>query len=168
MKKVILSFICAVALLSACEKVSLQDPTINPISVVTPADSTKVKSPVTTPPTTTPPVTTPPVTTPPTTTPPNSTPAVVIPPVVVTLSFSKDVIPVLNQCENCHSHGWTPSSVASTYYTNLVNKGYVNVATYSSSKIYSKLSNGHPGSGSISTANTNKIINWMKTGSLNN
>jgi hypothetical protein len=173
MKKVIISFICAVALLSACEKVSLKDPTLNPISVVTPADTTKVKPPATTPPTTTPPattppVTTPPVTTPPVTTPPVTTPPVTTPPVAVAISFSKDVIPVLNMCENCHSHGWSPSSVASTYYSNLVSKGYVIAATYTSSKIYSKLSSGHPGSGSISTVNTNKIIDWMKAGSLNN
>jgi len=183
MKKVILSFICAVALLSACEKVSLTNPTTNPISVVTPADTTKVKPPATTPPVTTPPattppattppvttppVTTPPATTPPVTTPPVTTPPVTTPPVATVLSFSKDVVPVLAMCENCHSHGWTPSSVASTYYANLVSKGYVNATAYTSSKIYTKLSSGHPGSGSISTVNTNKIINWMKAGSLNN
>ena len=182
MKKVILSLICAVALLSACEKVTLTDPTIKPVSVVIPTDSTKVippattppatTPPVTTPPTTTPPATTPPVTTPPATTPPATTPPVTTPPVTTpvatVLSFSKDVVPVLAMCENCHSHGWTPSSVASTYYANLVNKGYVKAAAYTSSKIYTKLSSGHPGSGSISTVNTNKIINWMKAGSLNN
>jgi methionine-rich copper-binding protein CopC len=84
------------------------------------------------------------------------------------LSFAADVIPVLNMCENCHRHGWSPSSTASTYYNNLVSRGYVKPTSYTSSTIYNKLQNGHPGSGSISTANTDKIINWMIQGSLNN
>ena len=84
------------------------------------------------------------------------------------LSFATDVIPVLNMCESCHSHGWSPSSTASTYYTNLVNRGYVKPASYTSSTIYQKLQSGHPGTGSISKANTDKIINWMIQGSLNN
>ena len=88
-------------------------------------------------------------------------------PVVAGLSFATDVMPVLAMCENCHTHGWTPSTVASTYYTNLVNSGYVNVASYTSSKIYSGINNGHFGTG-ISTANSAKIITWMQQGSKNN
>jgi methionine-rich copper-binding protein CopC len=84
------------------------------------------------------------------------------------LSFATDVIPVLNMCESCHSHGWSPSSNASTYYNNLVSRGYVKPTSYTSSTIYTKLQSGHPGTGSISKANTDKIINWMIQGSLNN
>jgi len=84
------------------------------------------------------------------------------------LSFATDVIPVLNMCESCHRHGWSSSSNASTYYNNLVSRGYVKPSSYTSSTIYSKLQNGHPGTGYISKANTDKIINWMIQGSLNN
>ena len=84
------------------------------------------------------------------------------------LSFATDVIPVLNMCQNCHNHGWTASSNASTYYTNLVNSSYVNPTSYTTSRIYTKLQSGHPGTGSISKANTDKIINWMIQGSKNN
>jgi len=84
------------------------------------------------------------------------------------LSFAGDVIPVLTMCNNCHTHGWTTSSNASTFYTNLVNKGYVNATTYTSAKIYTKINGGHPGSSKISKVNTDKIINWMKEGSKNN
>jgi hypothetical protein len=84
------------------------------------------------------------------------------------LSFATDVIPVLNMCESCHSHGWTPSSTASTYYNNLVSRSYVKPTSYTTSTIYTKLQSGHPGTGSISKANTDKIINWMIQGSLNN
>ncbi len=88
--------------------------------------------------------------------------------VVAGLSFAKDVVPVLNMCMNCHTHGWTPSAVASTYYTNLVTAGYVTPSAYTSSKIYNKLSSGHPGSNNIPATETDKILNWMKEGSKNN
>ena len=172
MRKVILSLICAVAILSACEKIVLKDPSTNPISVTNPSDTSKVTTPVTTPPVVIPPVTTPPVTTPPVTTPPVTppvvTPPVTTPPVVTTMSFSKDVVPVLTMCNNCHTHGWKISTVASTFYTNLVSKGYVNATSYTSSTIYTKLNSGHPGAGNISKVNTDKIITWMKEGSKNN
>ena len=84
------------------------------------------------------------------------------------LSFANDVVPVLGMCNSCHTHGWTTSAVASTFYANLVSKSYVNAAAYTSAKIYTKINGGHPGSSKISTANTDKIINWMKEGSKNN
>ncbi|HEY9219958.1 MAG TPA: Ig-like domain-containing protein [Lutibacter sp.] len=89
-------------------------------------------------------------------------------PVPAGLSFATDVMPTLAKCNNCHTHPWTTSTVASTYYTNLVNGGYVNPTNYTSSKIYSKLNGGHPGGTSISTAEINKILDWMKEGSKNN
>ena len=87
--------------------------------------------------------------------------------VPVLLSFASDVVPVLNLCNDCHKHGWTTSTVASTFYTNLVNAGYVDASSPTTSKIYTKLNSGHPGS-SISTADINKILNWMTQGSNNN
>ncbi|MGB8491701.1 MAG: Ig-like domain-containing protein [Bacteroidales bacterium] len=89
------------------------------------------------------------------------------PPAAAGLSFSGDVIPVLNKCNGCHTHPWTTSSVASTYYTNLVNGGYVNPTTYTSSKIYVKLSGGHAVP-TVPRTDVDKIINWMKEGSKNN
>ena len=82
------------------------------------------------------------------------------------LSFAGDVIPVLALCNNCHKHGWTTSAVASTYYTNLVNGGYVNSTDYTQAKIYVMLNGGH--AASISAADKNKILNWMSEGSKNN
>jgi len=83
------------------------------------------------------------------------------------LSFATDVMPVLSLCENCHTHGWTPSTVASTYYTNLVSAGYVVPASYTTSKIYSGISNGHFGT-MIPKASSDNILNWMIQGSKNN
>lgn len=85
----------------------------------------------------------------------------------VVLSFASDVIPVLNQCNNCHKHPWTTSSDASTYYTNLVNGGYVNLSDPTSGKIYTRLYARHAGS-SISKEDINKILNWLTQGSKNN
>jgi hypothetical protein len=83
------------------------------------------------------------------------------------MSFANDVVPVLTQCNNCHTHGWTTSTNASTFYTNLATAGYVNAASPTTSKIYVKLNSGHPGS-SISTADINKILTWMNEGTKNN
>jgi hypothetical protein len=83
-------------------------------------------------------------------------------------SFSADVVPILNLCNTCHTHGWTPSTNASTFYTNLVNSGYVNAASPTTSKIYSKIGGGgHPPS-TVSAAQVNTIITWMNEGSKNN
>ena len=84
------------------------------------------------------------------------------------LSFATDVVPVLQMCENCHNHGFTIVTPSSTFYTNLVNAGYVNPTSYTTSKIYSGINNGHFSTGSLSKANTDKIITWMTQGSKNN
>jgi hypothetical protein len=82
------------------------------------------------------------------------------------LTFAGNVIPVLTLCNNCHKHGWATSSVASTYYTNLVNGGYVNPTDHTQAKIYVMLNGGH--AASISAADKNKILTWMSEGSKNN
>ena len=82
-------------------------------------------------------------------------------------SFSTDVVPILNLCNSCHKHNWTASSTASTFYTNLVNGGYVKPATPTSSKIYSEINGGHPSS-TVTTAQKNTILTWMLEGSKNN
>jgi hypothetical protein len=83
------------------------------------------------------------------------------------LSFASDVAPILAICNTCHTHGWTTSTNASTFYTNLVNGGYVNAAAPTTSKLYTKLNSGHPGS-VVTTADVNKILTWMNEGSKNN
>lgn len=82
-------------------------------------------------------------------------------------SFSADVVPILNICNTCHTHSWTTSSNASTFYTNLVSGGYVNAASYTTSKIYGKINGGHPSS-TVTTAQKNIILTWMSEGSKNN
>jgi hypothetical protein len=82
-------------------------------------------------------------------------------------SFSADVVPILNLCNTCHTHKWTPSSNSSSFYTNLVNAQYVVPATPTTSKIYSKINNGHPSS-TVTTTQKNTILTWMTEGSKNN
>ncbi len=83
------------------------------------------------------------------------------------ISFATDVVPVLGLCNGCHTHPWTTSPVAVTFYANLLSGGYVKPASPSTSKIYVKLNSGH-GTTGVPAASINKIITWMNEGSLNN
>ena len=88
-------------------------------------------------------------------------------PVPTGKSFSADVVPILNICNTCHTHPWTTSSNASTFYTNLVSQGYVNPTSPTTSKIYTKLSGGHPSS-MVTTTQVNTILTWFTEGAKNN
>jgi hypothetical protein len=82
-------------------------------------------------------------------------------------SFATDVMPILGICNTCHTHNWTTSSNASTFYTNLVNSGHVNSTTPTSGKIYTKVNGGHPSS-TVTAAQINTIKTWVTEGSKNN
>jgi hypothetical protein len=88
-------------------------------------------------------------------------------PVPTGKSFSADVVPILTICNTCHTHPWTPSTNASTFYTNLVSQGYVSPTSPTTSKIYTKLTGGHPGS-TVTTAQVNTILTWFTEGAKNN
>jgi hypothetical protein len=83
-------------------------------------------------------------------------------------SFATDVMPILNLCNTCHTHNWSPSSTASTFYTNLLNSGYVNTTTPTSGKIYSKVNGGHPSGSTVSAAQKAVVLTWITEGSKNN
>jgi hypothetical protein len=82
-------------------------------------------------------------------------------------SFAADVMPILNICNTCHTHPWTPSTNASTFYASLLSGGYVNTTTPASGKIYTKLSGGHPGS-TVTATQVTTILTWITEGSKNN
>jgi hypothetical protein len=86
---------------------------------------------------------------------------------VAQISFASTVVPILNKCNTCHTHQWTTSAVASTFYANLVSGGYVNPTSPTTGKIYTKLNSGHPGS-TVTTAEVNTILTWMQQGAKNN
>jgi hypothetical protein len=83
-------------------------------------------------------------------------------------SFAADVVPILNLCNTCHKHGWTSSATASTFYTNLLNSGYVNTTAPTSGKIYTKLNGGHPSGSTVSAAQKAVVLTWITEGSKNN
>jgi hypothetical protein len=83
-------------------------------------------------------------------------------------SFASDVMPILNICNTCHTHGWTPSTTASTFYTNLLNSGYVNTTTPTTGKIYTKLNGGHPPGTTVTAAQKTTVLTWITEGSKNN
>jgi hypothetical protein len=85
----------------------------------------------------------------------------------VAKSFATDVMPILNICNTCHTHGWTPSTTASTFHANLVSGGYINLTTPTSGKIYNKLSGGHPSS-TVTAAQKATVLTWIQEGSKNN
>jgi hypothetical protein len=83
-------------------------------------------------------------------------------------SFSTDVVPILNLCNTCHTHGWTTSSNASSFYTNLLNQGYISSSSPASGKIYSKLTAGHPSNNTVSQEQKTTVLTWINEGSKNN
>lgn len=83
-------------------------------------------------------------------------------------SFSADVMPILNLCNTCHIHGWTTSSNASSFYTNLLNQGYINLSSPTSGKIYNKLTAGHPSNNTVSQEQKTTVLTWINEGSKNN
>lgn len=83
-------------------------------------------------------------------------------------SFAADVMPILNICNTCHTHPWTPSSDASAFYASLLSGGYINTTTPKSGKIYTKLSGGHPPGSTVSAAQVTTILSWITEGSKNN
>ena len=82
-------------------------------------------------------------------------------------SFSADVVPVLNLCNTCHNHNWTPSSTPSTFHANLVQSGHINTTTPTTGKIYTKMNGGHP-STTVSSAQKTTVLTWIQEGSKNN
>jgi hypothetical protein len=82
-------------------------------------------------------------------------------------SFSADVVPVLNLCNTCHTHKWTPSSNPSTFHTNLIQSGHISTTAPTSGKIYGKMSGGHPSS-TVSSAQKTTVLTWIQEGSKNN
>lgn len=85
----------------------------------------------------------------------------------VAKSFANDVVPILNQCNTCHRHNWTPSSTPSTFHSNLLSSGHINLTTPTSGKIYSKVNAGHPSSG-VTAEQKATVLTWVREGSKNN
>jgi hypothetical protein len=83
-------------------------------------------------------------------------------------SFAADVVPILNLCNTCHTHPWTPSATASTFYASLLSGGYINPTNPTSGKIYTKLTGGHPPGSTVSAAQVTTILTWITEGSKNN
>lgn len=82
------------------------------------------------------------------------------------VSFASEVAPILiNKCNGCHTHKWTVSSNASTFYNNLANAGYVSSTNPTSGQIYLMLNSGHASS---IPAERTKVLTWINEGSKNN
>jgi hypothetical protein len=82
-------------------------------------------------------------------------------------SFSADVVPILNLCNTCHNHNWTPSATPSIFHANLVQSGHISTTTPTNGKIYNKMNGGHPSS-TVSSAQKTTVLTWIQEGSKNN
>jgi hypothetical protein len=119
---------------------------------VTPGDTTKV----------TPPVDTTKVT------PPVDTTKVTPPTPVLTVSFSKDVLPSLvSNCSACHTSK-KPYLSKDKAYKSLTGDGYVNTKDPAASKLLTKINEGHQTSKKLSAAQKKAILTWITEGATNN
>ncbi len=88
---------------------------------------------------------------------------------VDTVYFQADIVPIFNDnCLGCHSGSHDPN-LSSNPYQSLSDGGYINTATPASSELYVKLHdiNGSH-NGRSTSADQEKILNWIKQGALNN
>jgi len=84
------------------------------------------------------------------------------------ISFQSDIVPIFTSNCSCHVSGsQTPKLSPTKAYDALINGGYINTTTPSSSGIYTKIASGHNSDG-VSDLDRQMILQWIKQGALNN
>jgi hypothetical protein len=94
-----------------------------------------------------------------------------LPPVTDTIHYSTDIQPIWNgSCNSagCHGGATAPNLSEGTSYTALMNGGYVNTASPSSSKIYTEMASGGGMSQYSNTSDANLVLGWIQQGAKNN
>lgn len=90
------------------------------------------------------------------------------------VSFSGDLIPLFTKnCANSGCHDATPSHApaltADKAYNSLVNGGFVNTIVPANSAVYLLIKDGAmPIGGSLSAADKQKVLDWIRNGAPNN
>ncbi|MBS1668988.1 MAG: hypothetical protein JST58_16555 [Bacteroidetes bacterium] len=98
------------------------------------------------------------------------------PAVTKTVSFSKDLVPILgSSCakSGCHSGSVAPNLSSATAYSALVNGNYINIATPEKSIVYLWLTGKEAAAMPLGSSNNPSNINglmlaWIKQGAKNN
>lgn len=90
------------------------------------------------------------------------------------VSFSGELIPLFNKsCATSGCHDATPAKkpglTADKAYTNLVSGGYINTMLPSESKLYLSIKDGSmPIGSSLTSAEKQKVLDWIRNGAPNN
>jgi len=92
-------------------------------------------------------------------------------PATGTMSFSKDVVPILNtKCSlsGCHSGSVPPNLSDSKAYGSLVDGALVDTLTPETSILYLKITTNMPPTGKLPTGDISRILLWIKQGAQEN
>ena len=90
------------------------------------------------------------------------------------VSFSGDIIPLLNSnCNNSGCHDAIPTKkpalTPDKAYSSLMNGGYVNTIAPHTSIFYTSIKGGSmPPSGTMKSADVQKVLDWIRNGAPNN
>jgi len=86
----------------------------------------------------------------------------------VPVLFSTDIQPFFNaRCTNCHGN-IAPNLESDVSYNNLIQGGYINLATPESSLLYTKINTGGSMEAFANSAERQMTLLWIQQGALNN
>jgi len=84
------------------------------------------------------------------------------------VSYSADLQPFFDaRCVNCHG-SVAPNLAASVGYNNLIQGGYINLATPENSLLYTKINAGGTMEAYANSAERQMTLLWIQQGALNN
>ncbi len=86
------------------------------------------------------------------------------------ISFAEDIQPIFNAtCISCHNGNIaSPNLTSGNAYDELAGGGYLSVSSPEESGLIQKLNSEHPYAGALTSAETQKLLNWMTQGALDN
>lgn len=84
------------------------------------------------------------------------------------ISFSVQIEPVFQEkCITCHA-STSPVLTTGNAYSSLINGNYINTEAPEDSELYKKVSEGHPGSNSLSAEELALLLKWIEEGAEDN
>jgi hypothetical protein len=91
-----------------------------------------------------------------------------------TVKFSEDILPIFNTnnyCTSCHKSGGTdPDLTEANAYNSIMSMGLVDLTTPENSKLYTFPKAGSPDHSwaTYSNSQSEKVLNWIRQGAINN
>jgi hypothetical protein len=84
------------------------------------------------------------------------------------VSFSNDIIPILNSCAICHNGATEPDLRENFAYKALTEGKYVTPGSPTESKLIKTIQGGHPSASAVSTQELTLMKAWITQGAENN